>query len=73
MHVVQSLDPARGGPPQVATRLAAAQAGLGHDVTLVCAEQPDRRRAIDESIETLPHAERQIGRASCRERVSFTV
>jgi glycosyltransferase involved in cell wall biosynthesis len=34
LHVVDSLDPAGGGPPVVMTRLAAAQAALGHDVTL---------------------------------------
>ena len=31
-HVVATLDPAGGGPPVVAPRLAAAQSQLGHDV-----------------------------------------
>src|SRR5215203_5928039 len=35
LHVIGSLDPAAGGPPAIAARLAAAQAGLGHDVTLL--------------------------------------
>jgi glycosyltransferase involved in cell wall biosynthesis len=35
VHVISSIDPAGGGPPQVAVRLAAAQAKLGHDVALV--------------------------------------
>ncbi|MBX7102696.1 MAG: glycosyltransferase [Gemmataceae bacterium] len=34
VHVIASLDPAQGGPPVVARNLAAAQAGLGHDVRL---------------------------------------
>jgi glycosyltransferase involved in cell wall biosynthesis len=35
VHVIASIDPAGGGPPQVAVRLAAAQAQLGHKVELV--------------------------------------
>src|SRR5438105_4158 len=35
IHVIGSLDPASGGPPAVAARLAAAQAALGHEVTLL--------------------------------------
>jgi hypothetical protein len=35
VHVIASIDPAGGGPPQVAVRLAAAQAQLGHRVELV--------------------------------------
>ncbi|MBC7782498.1 MAG: glycosyltransferase [Burkholderiales bacterium] len=32
LHVITSLDPAAGGPPNVLLRLAAAQAALGHSV-----------------------------------------
>jgi glycosyltransferase involved in cell wall biosynthesis len=39
-HVIRSLDPAGGGPPMVATRLATAQVRLGHEVTLVAGEGP---------------------------------
>jgi glycosyltransferase involved in cell wall biosynthesis len=35
LHVIADLDPAYGGPPMIAFRLAAAQAGLGHDVSMV--------------------------------------
>src|SRR6266542_4342037 len=35
LHVIASLDPAAGGPPQVVYRLACAQADLGHEVHLV--------------------------------------
>lgn len=46
-HVISSLDPKLGGPQVVATRLAAAQAGLGHDLRLVYLDTPDRHDAID--------------------------
>jgi glycosyltransferase involved in cell wall biosynthesis len=39
-HVIRSLDPKEGGPPMVATRLATAQARLGHEVTLVAPGAP---------------------------------
>ncbi len=35
VHVLASIDPIGGGPPQVAVRTAAAQAMLGHEVHLV--------------------------------------
>lgn len=34
LHVIESLDPATGGPPAVVLRLASAQAALGHEVTI---------------------------------------
>ncbi len=40
IHVVNSMDPATGGPPSVVARLAAAQAGAGHSVTIFCRESP---------------------------------
>jgi glycosyltransferase involved in cell wall biosynthesis len=35
IHVIGSFDPAKGGPQAVVVRLAAAQAALGHDVTIL--------------------------------------
>ena len=35
LHVISTIDPDWGGPPVVATRLAAAQAAQGHQVTLM--------------------------------------
>ena len=35
VHVIGSYDPAKGGPQAVVVRLAAAQATLGHEVTIV--------------------------------------
>jgi glycosyltransferase involved in cell wall biosynthesis len=49
-HVVVSLDPAAGGPPIVAARLAAAQARLGHDVRLISYRQPQATDRIEKMI-----------------------
>lgn len=38
LHVIQTLDPAAGGPPVVAARLAAAQAKLGQTVAILAAD-----------------------------------
>lgn len=57
IHMIGGLDPAAGGPPIVAARLAAAQACLGHHVTLVAYEREttrDRARAL---LQETPHAE----------------
>lgn len=35
LHVVRTLDPAFGGPPVIASRLAAGQASLGHEVSIL--------------------------------------
>ena len=35
LHAIRGLNPSFGGPPRVAVRLAAGQAMLGHDVTIV--------------------------------------
>lgn len=36
LHVIESLDASLGGPPAVCLRLAAAQAGRGHQVGILC-------------------------------------
>ena len=41
VHLINDLDPAAGGPPVVAARLAAAQAQLGCDVTILCYRTPE--------------------------------
>ena len=47
VHAIPSLDPADGGPPAVAVRLAEAQARLGHEVLLLHREPgPDRAEAV---------------------------
>ncbi len=44
-HVTGTLDPAAGGPPMVVSRLASAQAALGHEVFVLCHA---RRAELDE-------------------------
>jgi glycosyltransferase involved in cell wall biosynthesis len=39
-HVIASLDPAHGGPPVVAEKLAAAQAALGHAAVVAAQDGP---------------------------------
>jgi glycosyltransferase involved in cell wall biosynthesis len=48
LHVIATLDPHHGGPPTVASRLAAAQAGMGHGVAIVAYRAPraDERTAV---------------------------
>ncbi|RCS22657.1 glycosyltransferase [Phyllobacterium salinisoli] len=47
IHVIGSVDPAKGGPQAVVIRLAAAQVALGHEVHLVSYGNPEiERRAF---------------------------
>jgi hypothetical protein len=54
IHMIRSLDPAWGGPTAVASRLAAAQAALGQDVSLVAPSSPGRESDIQTSLKTIP-------------------
>ena len=40
LHVIPTIDPNAGGPPLICTRLAIAQARLGHDVSLLTYQPP---------------------------------
>lgn len=52
VHVLDTLDPVDGGPPQVAIRQASALAGLGHDVSILhCRPAPDRVEAVRTLVE----------------------
>jgi len=57
LHVVRTLDPAEGGPPQVAGRLAAAQAARGHDVHVVSYSRTDVLERIADQLAPVPHRE----------------
>lgn len=51
LHVANTLDPAAGGPPVVAARLAAAQAALGHTATILTYATPNvNPRALLEGV-----------------------
>ncbi len=59
VHVLDTLDPIDGGPPQVCMRQASALAALGHDVAILhCKPPPDRVAAVRSTIETVPGHER---------------
>lgn len=57
LHVISSLDPAEGGPPRIAVRLAAAQAALGHDVHMLLYRRPAAQQTIDRDLSAIPGAE----------------
>ncbi|USO00180.1 MAG: glycosyltransferase [Phycisphaeraceae bacterium] len=56
LHVSESLDPAHGGTPMVPKALASAQAGLGHEVTILTRDEPGRADAIRDSMRSIPHS-----------------
>ncbi len=59
IHALDTLDPADGGPPQVAIRQASALAALGVEVSLLhCEPDPSRRDAIDAMLAQVPGHER---------------
>lgn len=53
-HVIMSMDPAGGGPPQVAARLAAAQAALGHHLTIISQQPADAAPRVREMTRSIP-------------------
>jgi glycosyltransferase involved in cell wall biosynthesis len=58
VHIIATLDPAAGGPPAVAMRLAAAQAALGHDVTIGAHDPGQAREKVKASIAEVPGIDR---------------
>ena len=58
VHVVGTLDPAAGGPPQVCLRLGAAQAALGHDVHVVYFSTTAAHARIEAEVGRVPNHER---------------
>lgn len=57
-HVIPSLDPASGGPPVVAARLAAAQAALGCQTRLIAYLFPKAQKNVDTDFRTIPNIEK---------------
>ncbi len=54
IHVIGSFDPAKGGPQAVVVRLAAAQAALGHDVTIVSYSDDEVNHRAFKATATIP-------------------
>ncbi|MGA3066851.1 MAG: glycosyltransferase [Tepidisphaeraceae bacterium] len=55
VHVIPSLDPATGGPPVVAARLAAAEAALGCQTSIVSYRFPDAQSNVETDLRTIPN------------------
>ena len=58
LHVIDSLNPAEGGPATVIARLAAAQAALGHMVTVFSHLAANEQEVVNKNIGTIPGIER---------------
>lgn len=58
VHVTPSLDPAAGGLPVVPVRLAAAQAKLGHDVSVVAQQDAASQFPVPQLFAGVPGIER---------------
>lgn len=56
-HCIATLDPAAGGPPAVAMRLAAGQTMLGHGGMLLTHDPGDRRDVVEQAIAKVPNRE----------------
>ncbi len=54
LHVIDSMRPESGGPPAIASRLAAAQAIAGHDVVLACRIAGEGRGNAGEVYTSIP-------------------
>ena len=54
LHVLFSMDPARGGPPMIGMRLAASQAAAGHEVAVLSYLDPSRAELVERAHERVP-------------------
>jgi glycosyltransferase involved in cell wall biosynthesis len=54
-HVSASAAPTSGGPATVVVRMAAAQAALGHEVTIISALAPRQRDMFAAATDNIPH------------------
>lgn len=54
-HVASSVAPTVGGPATVIARMAAAQAALGHDVTIISTLAPEDREMFQIAARCIPH------------------
>src|SRR5215468_7971135 len=56
LHIIDSLDPAHGGPSVVCAALAAAQASLGHRVRIVSYDTAGAGPQIEAMLRDIPGA-----------------
>lgn len=55
VHVVPSVSPSKGGPANVVVRMAAAQAALGHEVTIISSLKTSDRDAFEQAVRNVPN------------------
>ena len=55
LHVISTLDPEGGGPPLVVVRIAAAQAALGHKVTVLSYASASGQDRTTRSMDKVPN------------------
>ncbi|MBX3359082.1 MAG: glycosyltransferase [Phycisphaeraceae bacterium] len=60
LHVTESLDPVRGGPPAVVVRLAAAQAAAGHEAHILCHRVDDTDGRVGRFLSVVPGFDRVV-------------
>lgn len=58
LHCLGSLDPADGGVPKIAVRLAAAQAALDHEIHILVYRREKAQAAIERELREIPGHER---------------
>lgn len=58
LHAIHSVDASQGGPPLVASRLAASQAGIGHQTALLSYTPTEPASAISSKLASVPHGGR---------------
>lgn len=54
IHVISSIDPAKGGPQATCVRLASAQAALGHDVHIISYGSTEIQKRAFQTAENVP-------------------
>jgi glycosyltransferase involved in cell wall biosynthesis len=57
LHVIQSLDPAGGGPPMIAARIAAAQAERGCQMAMISYHFPEADERCNKALRAIPNFE----------------
>ncbi|HEY4329480.1 MAG TPA: glycosyltransferase, partial [Phycisphaerae bacterium] len=58
LHLTSSIAPSAGGPATVVARLAAAQAAMGHHVTIVSSLDCAERASFEVSVRNIPYFDR---------------
>jgi glycosyltransferase involved in cell wall biosynthesis len=58
IHIIRTVDPAGGGPPQVVVRLAAAQAQLGHELHVLTYASSDSQDRVQQQLARVPQLDK---------------